>query len=158
MAKIVLKGFEDYIRKLDNLESYVDEYVGRAIYGGARIMANAVKHNLYSLPVDNRKKTTTRTSINYIQKMGLIESFGIAPLRQDGDFLNVKLGFDGYNDFITYNFPTGQPNVMIARSLESGTSFMPKNPIISKTIKQFRNACIEEMQNELNKHYERVMR
>lgn len=158
MATIKLKGFDEYVRKLEHLESYAYEYVGKAIYGGAEMMANSVKNALWHLPVDNRGRVDMRRSISYTQKMGLIESFGIAKLREDGSFYNVKLGFDGYNEVKTHTYPNGQPNVMIARALESGTSFMPKNPVISKTVKRKEKDVVDKMENIINKEIEKLMK
>ena len=158
MPTFKLKGFDDYIRRLEHLESYTHNHIGKAIYGGAELVADNVKRALRGIPVDNSKQVAYRSSINSIQKDGLIESFGIAPLRTDNDFINVKLGFDGYNNFTTFTYPDGQPNVMIARSLESGTSFMPKNPVISNACKEKRKDCIEKMKTILEKEIKDVMK
>lgn len=39
---------------------------------------------------------------------------------------NVKIGFDGYNNIRSKRWPQGQPNQMVARAIESGTSWMSK--------------------------------
>lgn len=139
------EGFDKYLDKLSSLGYDAIEIVDRAVYDGAHLMADNVKQALETIPVDTMKKVPFRKSINRIQKEGLLESYGIAPLRADGDFRNVKIGFDGYNNFITFKHPHGQPNAMIARSLESGTSFMPKNPVISRATRANKVACENAM-------------
>lgn len=161
MAKFKLTGFDSYIAQLQMLADpiYVEKYLGQAIYEGAKVVADNTKKALESLPVDNRPATVdNRKSINTLQKKGLIDSYGIAPSRYDGNFFNVKVGFDGYNSIKTKRWPMGQPNVVIARSLESGTSFMKKNPIISRTENASKDDCINAMQKSLNQTIEKIMK
>lgn len=158
MAIIKFTGIDEYVRKLENLASYTDKLIGEAVYKGADVVANETKQALQSLPVDNSTNKATRTSINQIQKNGLIESFGIAKMRNDNGFLNVKTGFDGYNKLISNSYPMGQPNIMIARALESGTSFMPKNRVISRATNRAKKACEEAMKKSLEGNIEKLMK
>lgn len=157
--KISLKPNKDFDRYLDQLSALgrdALDIIDKAVYDGAKVVADPVKEAIRNLPLDQMKKLDQRKGINRIQKEGLIESYGIAPLRDDGGFRNVKIGFDGYNNFITFKWPHGQPNAMIARSVESGTSFMPKNPIISRTTRQYKNACEQKMQNTIEKEIKKI--
>lgn len=158
MPRIKITGLDEYVAKIEKLGYYAAEYVGKAIYEGAEVVADNTKKALENLPVDNRTNVEYRTSINEKQKRGLIESFGIASARYDGNFFNVKTGFDGYNGIITKRWPQGQPNVVIARSLESGTSFMPKNPVVSRATRESKDACIKAMEKSLKKSIEELMK
>lgn len=158
MPRIKITGLDEYVAKIEKLGYYAAEYVGKAIYEGAEVVADNTKKALENLPVDNRTNVEYRTSINEKQKRGLIESFGIASARYDGNFFNVKTGFDGYNDIVTKRWPQGQPNVVIARSLESGTSFMPKNPVVSRATRESKDACIKAMEKSLKKSIEELMK
>lgn len=157
-ARITVKGVEKYLAEIRSLQADAEEYISRAVYDGAGVVGDAVKAALMALPVDNRGKVPMRRSIHQIQKDGLIDGYGITPMRDDKGQINVKIGFDGYNNFITFKHPIGQPNAMIARSLESGTYFMPKNRIISKTTNQYKNACIQAMEKSLDKSIEQRMK
>lgn len=158
MATFKFKGLDEYVRKLENLSSYTEILIGEAVYQGAEVVADTTKRAIEGIPVDNRTSVPTRTSINQKQKNGLIKSFGIAKLQKTKHFYNVKTGFDGYNDIVTDRWPQGQPNVMIARSLESGTSFMPKNPVISKATRSAKKACEEAMQKSLDGNIKKLMK
>lgn len=152
MPNFKFKGIDAYIDRLQKLDSVSrDKFLGKAIYDGAKVIADNTKRALQSLPIDQRPSAPHRVGITKLQKEGLIESYGIAPMRTDGDFTNVKVGFDGYNNVITKRWPMGQPNIMIARSIESGTSFMTKNPVISKTQNAFKDECIETIGNSIAK-------
>ena len=158
MPRIKFTGLDEYIKKIEELGELSQLYVGEAIYEGAKVVGDATKQALEQLPVDNSPSTVEyRKSINKKQKEALIASFGIAPLRYDRDFLNVKTGFDGYNEIVTARWPLGQPNNVIARSLESGTSFMPKNPVISRATRNSKDAALKAMRESLNRSIEKIM-
>ena len=64
--------------------------------------------------------------------------------------LNVKLGMDGYN-------AKGQPNSMILRSIEAGTSWgRPANPVVkkavSKTRRQAEQAMVKAFEEAISQH------
>lgn len=158
MPRIKFTGLDEYIEKISKLNALAEVYVEKAIGEGAKVVADNTKKALQGIPVDNRGHIPYRSSINQKQKNGLIESFGIASLRRDGNFINVKTGFDGYNDIITKRWPQGQPNVVIARSLESGTSFMPKNPVITKATRESKDAVLKAMEESLKKSIEELMK
>lgn len=96
--------------------------------------------------LDDKKKGPTT-----YQKEGLRRAIGIASLRNDGGFYNVKIGFDGYNGVKTKRWPQGQPNAMVARSVESGTSFMEKQPFMRKAESSSRVKCEQGMAKEIDK-------
>ena len=100
MAKITFPGLKDYELMLSRLEGATDDMIGRAVYAGAGIVADAVKQGIQSLPVVTGYGTDTNPlpgGVTAAQKAGLLDGFGISKLQDDGGYLNVKLGFDGYN-------------------------------------------------------------
>lgn len=154
-------GLDEYVKKLYNLSSFSFSMIGEAIYKGADVVANETKTALQNMEVDDRKKLQKGEmlrSINTYQKNGLIKSFGIAKLRNDSGFYNVKTGFDGYNGLITDRWPIGQPNIMIARALESGTSYMKRNPVISKATNRAKKQCEEAMKKSFEENIEKIMK
>ena len=173
------KGIDEYIRSLDLMVDRSEEMLTETIKPGAKIIADEVKKEIYSLPVIDReqrsfKKTaksksggkkrvnhktpsTKRTGITSVEKDGLVESMGLAPIRDDNGFLNTKLGFDGYNKHVTPDYPKGHPNVMIARSLESGTSFMQKVPFVTSAVRRVKDKAEQEMAKQYEKEVKKVM-
>lgn len=125
------EGIDDLIAALDSTDDKdLEEIAGSAIYAMANEVANQVKTNLSNLAtsVEKRYKDDTARLITPRQKEGLIQSFGISKMRAEGGGWNVKLGFDGYNDVKTKTYPQGQPNTMIARLTESGSTWRQKQP------------------------------
>lgn len=144
MAKLEFRGLDEYVAQLNKIANSTDKYIGATIYHGADVVADAVKAAIIALPTDNRpyvKDGDMKTGPSARQKTGLINSFGITPMRKDGTITNVKLGFDGYNSIKTQAWPKGQPNNMIARSVESGTSFMKANRFMSKAVRSSKAQC-----------------
>ena len=142
------KGLDEYVSKLGDLVFVGETLVGRAIYQGADIVADAVKESINALP---------KEACSSIQKTGLQKGFGIARMRNDNGLLNVKIGFAGYNVIKTKTWPKGQPNAMIARSIESGTSWKSKHPFIAPAVRKAKAQAEAAMQKELDKDIKKIM-
>ena len=156
MAKwIVGHGIDEYIAKLGNLEMKAPETCKRAVFDGAAVVANAVRSNIQSLPVGDPRKGGYVTGP---QKQGLLDGFGIAAFKNDGGFLNVKLGFDGYNSTVNKCFPNGQPNAMIARSLECGSSTYGKHPFIGPAVRSTKSAAEAMIKTRIDEQIEAIMK
>lgn len=161
MASFVFKGLNEYVKKLNNLQSMSREVAGKAIYAGADLMADAVRKNIDALPVvDFRKKGSSQNLIDGVtsaQKKGLQDGFGITPMKEENGYYNVKLGFDGYNTAKSKKNPKGQANQMIARAVESGTSFRKKHPFVSPAVKATRSQAEKKMQEVLEAEIQKLM-
>ena len=162
MATIRFSKLRDYELMLGKIGDASKDICGAAIYEGAKIIADEVKNNLNSLNVTTdelamlKAKKGEPTYITQRAKEGLIKSFGVTPMSQDGDGIyNVKLGFDGYNDVKTKKWPKGQPNQLIARSCESGSSAMIKQPFfreaVQKTKKKAESRMAEVLDEKIKK-------
>lgn len=147
MAKLKFKGLEEYENQLLKLEEISRECIGQAIYEGAKEIADAVKVNINNLPIDERrvKDGEMLNGVSSLQKVGLAQGFGIARLQNENGYIHVKLGFAGYNGVKTKQFPAGQPNSMIARSVNSGTSFRQKIPFVDNAVRQYKDAAEQAM-------------
>lgn len=152
MAKFVISpNMDRYSERLMDLRINTREYLGNAVKKGAGPVADAIRSELDAVPVVSgyRMYGEKLPGLTATQKEGLSESLGIAPLRSDAGFLNVKVGFDGYNNQHTWNYPQGQPNAMIARSLESGSSWRVANPFISRGSRKSKDQAINVIQKEI---------
>lgn len=161
MAKIEMKGLNEYTRALSRLEAGLKEQViGPAIYDAAKIVADEIRAGIDALPVDGGYGTPQNPleGPNQIQKDALQESFGIAPMGEKDGFYNVKLGFEGYNEIRTKRWPRGQPNAMVARSVEKGTSFMLKTPFIKRAMSKVRKPAIQKMQLRIDERIHSLMK
>lgn len=147
MAKLKMQGLEKYEQQLLKLKDISREAIGQAIYDGAGIVADQVMANIQSLPVDERGYTKEGTlhGVTSLQKAGLAEGFGIAKLQDEGGYAHVKLGFNGYNGVKSKRYPNGQPNSMIARSVNSGSSFRDRIPFVDNAVSAKKSAAEQAM-------------
>lgn len=140
MAKwIVGNGLNSYIEYLQKINAVTDEVIGEAVYEMAKVVADEVRSSIQALPtVSNEANIATYkkgySRLSDKEKQGLLDGFGISPLQEDSGFVNVKLGFDGYNSVKTKKYPQGQPNALIARVTESGSSYREKTPFMRPAV------------------------
>ena len=124
MARFEFTPGDDFAIKLDKLSSGADEIAKKAVYAGAKIVADAINSNLHG--VLSGKSTGA-----------LASSFGIASIKKDGEGWNTRIGFDGYDS-------KGVPNALKARVLESGTSRMKKRPFVGPAVRATKGAAIKK--------------
>ena len=159
MAKITFPGLRDYELMLSKIEGVTDDMIGRAVYEGAGIVADAVKANIEALPIVTGYGTSENPlpgGVTAVQKAGLREGFGISRLQDDSGYLNVKLGFDGYNRTQTEKYPSGQPNQLVARGVESGTSWKQKKPFIRPAVNKTRKQAEQKMKDVLDEEISKI--
>ena len=159
MAKITFPGLNDYELMISRLTKNVDSVAGKGIYAGAGIVADAIKENIKALPIVRGYGTTENPlpgGVTAPQKAGLIDGMGISPMQNDAGYLNVKIGFDGYNATKTDKYPQGQPNQLVARGVESGTSWKQKKPFIRPAINASKSRAEAEMARILDEEIEKI--
>ena len=162
MATITFKNGDAYMAKIAKLSQKASEEVcGRAIYEGAAVMIERTKAAVDTLPESRGERGTVEKPLagpSKLQKKALRESVGIAKAKQDGDFVNVKIGFDGYNSMKTKRWPQGQPNQLIARAVERGTSFMRATPFMKKAVSSAKKDVLAAMGAAMDEKIEEIMR
>lgn len=162
MSSIKVEGLEEYLRLLDLNEKQLERICGRSIYPGAGLAWKECRNRIQNLRTDDhlfsfaaqygrkRHGPTTR------QKKGLYDSIGIAKLRHVGGTVDVKLGFDGYNDIVSTRWPKGQPNAMIARTVNGGMSFMEAQPFMDQTVDAIRHTAENKIEQQFYKELQKI--
>lgn len=160
MAKFQFEGVDNLVAQYQKLADNTEQIIGKAIYNGAGVVMKNVKGAVDSLSTDNHFGTAENPTSgpSTIQKIGLQHSLGIAKMRNDNGFRNVKIGFDGYNNVKTKTWPQGQPNSMVARSIESGTSWMSKQPFMRKAEQSSRVPCEMAMAETVDKEIRKIVK
>lgn len=159
MAKFQFEGVDELISQYKKLEQNTEPMIGKAIYNGAGVVMKACQSAVENLSTDNRFGTAEdpTSGPSTIQKLGLQYALGIAKMRNDNGFYNVKIGFDGYNNVKTKRWPQGQPNMMVARAVESGTSWMTKQPFMRKAEQSSRSQCERAMSETVDKEIKKLI-
>ena len=162
MAKIRAKGSEVYLTLLERLNKETDGICKHAVYEGAKVAADAINEaiddiTIHSLP-DGAKyyyiKAEEKIGEEHVmldgvteeQAKGLHEGLGVAAMQKEDGSWNTKIGFDGYNGVKTKQYPKGQPNALIARSVESGSTIRNKTPFIAPAVRKIRKKSENAMQ------------
>lgn len=160
MAKFHFEGVDKLIEQYQKLEASTEEVIGKAIYNGAGVVMRKVETAVNGITTDDRYGTPERPTVgpSSIQKLGLIYSLGISKMRNDNGFRNVKIGFDGYNRVKTKAWPSGQPNLMVARAIESGTSWMQKQPFMRKAETSAKGPCEQVMAETVDKEIQKIVK
>lgn len=168
MAKYEIgHGIDEYITRLGNLQRKAPHICGQAVYEGAKVVADAVDAAAASLPVaEQNVYTKTGEKVKGVtprQKAGLRSSkngggLGIAKMKNDGGFFNVSVGYHGYNREVTKAYPNGQPNAMIARSVNSGTYFRQKDPFFDRAIRKSKPAAEAAMARTADQLINEIMK
>lgn len=163
MARIRFSRLEDYELQLSKLTAKTEEIAGKAIYAGAAVITDAIRSSIQGLQaVSDREgviayQRKDPAPLTETAKQGLLDGLGITPMQDDGGYLNVKVGFDGYNGLRTQKYPNGQPNQLIARSLESGSSIAKKRPFVRPAINASRKQAENAMAKVINQELEKLM-
>ena len=160
MAKITFPGLNEYELMISRLSKNAADIAGRAIYTGAGIVADEIKSGIQSLPIVRGYGTAENPlpgGVTQPQKQGLLDGLGIAPLQNDGGYLNVKIGFDGYNRTKTEKYPQGQPNQLVARGVESGASWKQKHPFVRPAVNRSRKRAETAMAEALDEEIKKIV-
>lgn len=139
--------------QLKKLEANTDEIIGRAIYEGAGIVADAARSAINDIQTDERWNPpgTVRNGPRQSEKESLLNGFGISKLRQTGTFWNVKVGFHGMNI-------NGMSNAGMARMIESGSSWMRKQPFMTRAVNSKKKECEDRMEQVFNEELEKLVK
>ncbi len=160
MARMRFKGLREYELMLSQIEGSTKEMVGRAIYAGADVVADAIRAATVALPTVSPKKHGTESDklpgITSLQKAGLLDGLGITPMSYDNGYYNVKIGWDGYNSVKTKKYPKGQPNQMIARSINTGTSFRTATKFAEISARKARPQAEQKMKEAFEKDLKKI--
>lgn len=105
---------------------------------------------VYTIRTDTGNYRARKVGPSEEQKAALVESLGIAPIRKKQWGMNVKVGYDGYNNIVTERWPQGQPNMMIARAVESGTTFMQPQYFMERAVRSATPAVEKAMEEQFS--------
>lgn len=141
MARMVIKGLDEYALMLDKLGREGSEVSKKMVYAGAKVVADEIRGGLQWAIGESENSTGD-----------LLDSLGITPIDVDNrGNTNTKVGFDGYDS-------KGTPNQLKARAMESGTSTQPKKPFVRPAINRSKGRAQEAMKKVFDEEIKKVMK
>lgn len=154
-------GMEDLNAILARLEERATDVASGALFEGAGVVADAMKAAVGSIVTEqfnyvaSPDSTGTKRYASPDEKAALVDKTGIAKFNKTGDGVDTLIGISGKAGYATVG---GKPKAvrLIARSINSGTSFMHKQPVFRKAVTGSQAAAkaallakAEEMFNEI---------
>lgn len=161
MARITFKAGEDWALRLSGLATRSEDVAKKALYEGAKIVADKMRGNLSAMPTEKYRYLQSGeqfSGLSQSQKDDLLSGFGITPIRYEGGVWNVKIGFDGYGSYPTQKYPNGVPNQLLARAVESGSSVRRKHPFVRPAVNATRKQAVDAMQRAIDEECEKIMK
>lgn len=149
---------DEYIYSLQKMHLNTEEMIKRSVYPAAALVIDACASEISAIPViEKYERHNYLEGLKADQKEGILDGLGIAKFRNQAGFIHVKIGVDGYNSTVTKRWPRGQPNAMILRSIENGTSFLRARHPIAKAIRSSRQAAEQKMKEQFDEETRKVM-
>lgn len=132
MAKITIKGMDEYAKKLAALGSRAEGVCKYAVYEGAAVVADEIRSRI---PVDSGD---------------LKSSMALTVMRNDNGYVYTQVTFPGYDR-------RGVPNAVKAAVLESGSSTRQKHPFIRPAVNSCKAKAVLAMSEALEKKINEIM-
>ncbi len=164
MAKMTFKAGDEWALKLDQLGERSGDIAKKAIYPAAGLLADRIKANIQALPEEEfhyLQDGDEFTGVPRTHKQALLDGFGISPISKDRNYnWNTRVGFDGYASDTTKSkkYPRGLPVVMLAGSIERGSSVRKATPFIKPAIQAVKKEAIAKMQQVIDEEAEKIMK
>ena len=134
---ISTEGLKDLNKMLAQLGSKAQAVASGALYDGAGVVADAMKQAVNSIACEpqrpkNRPPAKTPARLpTPAEKAAVVDKTGIAKFRKNGDGVDTLIGVTGSAGYAMVDGKK-KPVRMIARAINSGTSFMKKQPVFRK--------------------------
>ena len=134
---IETKGLEDLNAMLAKLGDKAQDVASKSLYEGAGVVANAMKTATGSISTEpfRGKRAYGYRLASPEEKAAVHGKTGIAKFDKNGSEVNTLVGLARNAGYVQLgNRKT--PVIEIARSINSGTSFMHKQPVFRKAVSQ----------------------
>ena len=150
-------GVEDLIQKMDKIAEKGMDCASLALYEGARVTADAVGgavENIATDPVKYAAGGKKRKPSPEEKDVLAGAKHGVAKFRKSIANVNTSVGYQnsGYGQIKGKTVPVP----LIANAINSGTSFMQKQPFIRKAFSQTKGAAQAAIENKLREELEKL--
>lgn len=161
MARLTYKGAQELVDKLTALGEAGHQIAESALYGGADIVADALRAGINSIPTEVSGGGETGHPYEGLtpeDRDDMASHLGISRFESDGDSTTTSISITGYTRRTEKGYPNGVPLAMLARSLESGSSVRAKYPFARPAVAGARRSAVKEMDRITNEKIKEIMR
>ena len=158
---ISTEGLEEVGSMLAQLGSKAQDVASGSLYKGAGVVADAMRQAVNSIqaaPQGRKNRPPAKTPARLPtpgEKAAVVDKTGIAKFRKEGGEVNTLIGVTGSAGYAMVDGKR-KPVRLIARAINSGTSFMKKQPVFRKAVSMSKGSAqaaivarAEEMFNEI---------
>lgn len=151
-------GMAEISRTLDQLGEKAEATASRALYKGAGIMAQKLKEGAESIktaPFKFARQGETRLPSPEEKEVILSAGgIGVARFKKNGGDVDTSVGYGntGYADLNGKRVPIP----LIANSINSGTSFMPKQPFVRKAANSGGKEALQAMKESIEADFNAI--
>lgn len=150
-------GMAAISEQLSQLEDKAPAVAAMALYDGAGIMANEVRKSAEAIKTGpGSGRNDARYATPEEKEIVLKAAAGIAKFRKNGTEVDTSVGFRnaGYTQLNGKTVPIP----LIVNSINSGTSFMHKQPFIRKASNSGAKKAIKKMQETVETEWQKIYR
>lgn len=137
-----VSGLDEISRMLTDVSEKAPEIAARALYDGAGVMADAYTQATNSIQAEKFHYAFNgyKRLPSHEEKAALQGKTGIAKFRKNGSEVETSVGLSGH---LGYANIAGKPVAVrkIAYAINSGTSFMTKQPVFRRAATQAKGAA-----------------
>lgn len=131
-------GTAELVEMLRKLGDDAPDIAAQALYEGAKVVADAYAAGAKSILARERRHSEPGGRYPTPEEKAAVRHIGVAGFRKDGDSVSTVVGVaEGYAAV------KGKKKAirLLARSINSGTSFMKKQPVFRKASSRSRSAA-----------------
>ena len=128
---IETSGLKELSSMLSQLGNEAENVAAGSLYDGAGVVADAFKSAVNSIRTEPFKGKRDRRLPSPEEKAALMGKTGIAKFNRTGGEVETLIGVSGAAGYANIGGKAKAVR-LIARSINSGTSFMPKQPVFRK--------------------------
>lgn len=156
--ELKVDGMAEVSELLDKLEQQAPKIAAQALYEGAGIMSDEIRKGAESIQTAPFKyaKEGNRLPSPEEKEIVLAAGAGIARFDKNGTEVNTSVGYraSGYADLAGKK----KPIPLIVNSINSGTSFMKKQPFVRKAARTGGTKAIAAMREKIESAVEEIQK
>ena len=156
--KVSTSGMDKLTDMLKKAGEAAHDIAAESLYEGAGVMADAVSRAVESIVTEPfRYATGGHKRLPSPEEKALLENAekGVAHFRDDGGSVQTSVGLNatGYGQIKGRT----KPVPMIANAINSGTSFMTKQPFYRRAMSQSKGAALSKIEDGIKSRIEKLM-
>ena len=154
---IHIEGLDELTRKMDKLGEKAQKVASEALYEGAGVMADQVSQAVHGIATEPFKYAAGgRKRKPSPEEKAILEGAkkGVARFRKTGTEVQTSVGMQnsGYGDLNGKTVPIPK----IANAINSGTSFMDRQPFFRKAVSTGNGAATARIEAEIKKRIDEL--